>query len=125
MNLKFKYKFADYISDLKKPLPDDANAVIKRNISALHSDVLNQTLEKAEKRRGFGNISVYDAHKALICSMELHSGIVKTFQMMDDPEKNEIYAPLRVLYLRSYRNSLWSFRKEKRLQQEEIHEEAV
>jgi hypothetical protein len=125
MNQKYKYTFSEHIGPNAKAMPEDANGAIRKYIAPLHCDILENTINKAEKTRAYGDIYVYDAKNALICKMELQSGIVKTFQMMDDPEKNHIYAPLRVLYLKSYRNNLWSFRKEKPQAQEDTHAEAV
>jgi len=107
---KYKYSFCDYIGK-SGPLPEDANAHLKACLQALKSDALNETIEKAEKNKHFGHISVYDAKDALVCTLEVHYGVVKTLQLVDDPEKNLIYKPLRVVYLRTHRNETWSFRK--------------
>ncbi len=113
---KYKYCFGEYIGE-GKPLPEDANAMILMIVNPLGCEALEKAIADAQynpKQKGFGDICVYDAGGALICSMETHYGVVKTFEMVNDPEHTKIMKPLRVIHLISRRNEQWSFRKEKR-----------
>ena len=111
MSEKYKYRFFELMSRAL-PYPADANEIVHKKVSALKSDVLLETLKKAEAIRAYGTISVFDNRNAPICSIEFHSGVVKTYNLIDNPEQTEIYLPLRVVFLRSYRNDLWSFKKD-------------
>lgn len=110
MNEKYKYHFFDLMSRALS-FPVDANEVVTRRVAALKCGVLMEVLAKAEKLRAYGTVSVFDNRNAPICTMEFHNGVVKTYNLIDNPEQTEIYTPLRVVFLRSYRNDLWSFKK--------------
>ena len=108
---KYKYRFFDLMSRVLA-FPADANGIVHEKVKALKSQVLEDTIKKAESIRAYGNIQVFDSKNAPICSIEFHSGVVKTYNLIDNPEKTEIYLPLRVVFLRSYRNDTWSFKKQ-------------
>ena len=111
MMQKYKYNFFDLMSR-ELQFPADANGIVHEKVTALKSEVLEETIKKAEKIRAYGNIQVFDAKNAQICTIEFHSGVVKTYNLIDNPEKTEIFLPLRVVFLRSYRNDTWSFKKQ-------------
>jgi len=110
MSGKYRYRFFDLMAGAME-FPSDANALVVRKVRALKSDVLLRTLEKAEKLRAYGQISVFDNRNAPVCTIEIHSGVVKSYNLIDNPERTEIYLPLRIVFLRSYRNDAWSFKK--------------
>lgn len=109
---KWKYSFGDLLSR-KLEFPKDANAIIRKKIAVLSCPPLEEKLTKAETGRKHGKIHVFDNRCAPICQIELQSGVVKTFYIVDDPEKTQVYAPLHVVALWSERNILWSFKKQR------------
>jgi hypothetical protein len=108
---KYKYHFFDLMGRALQ-FPADANGIVNEKVKALKCQILQDTIKKAETIRAYGNIQVFDNKNAPICSIEFHSGVVKTYNLIDNPEKTEIYLPLRVVFLRSYRNDAWSFKKQ-------------
>ena len=109
---KYKYFFSDFINS-RDPLPDDINDPVKEMVRPLDCDKLIKEIEYAQKNRKFGQIVVYDSHNAGICSMDVHSGVVKTFQLIRNVDNLKVFKPFRVIFLVSHRNDICSFRKQK------------
>jgi hypothetical protein len=106
---KYKYSYGDW-KHKRGTLPEDTNVIVRNLVSILKCDNLMATLDKSEKRRAFGEINVYDAKDTMLCSIEMHSGIVKTCRLICEPDNLTIVLPLKVVLLESHRNELWSFR---------------
>lgn len=116
--VKYKYSYHDLKTDRSKPLPDDINDALRLNVKPLNGDELIATIDMIQKKRLFGDVFVYGHNGFLITKINFQSGMCKKFDIIHNVESNVIVRPLHIVFLRSERNSMISFRGNK--EEEEV-----
>jgi hypothetical protein len=77
-------KYATYqFSNLKKPLPEDVNAPVEKDIAErFKSKGLDERLKKWRERRRFGDVSFMSQDQKMACAINFQGGIVIRYHLI-------------------------------------------
>jgi hypothetical protein len=108
---RYKYNFADYKADERKPLPEDINGLIEDAVKPLGCVNLDSLLERIRERRMYGRVMVFDKRAVSIAEFKFQSGICSDFDIIENPEDPVLVRPLHAIFRRSEKNRVVSFQK--------------